>query len=159
MPLGKRSASTTIVPSAARLTCQQSSMFTNWYPASFIPVLTTASVISRISLSLTSHPNLFQLFHPIGGVAAIFVDCALALCGDAATTSKPNVASKEKAAPACRQDFLAVLLFTIITPVLDAQIIQRAEQPTRVIPRAMFARGTCFFFVARRALHHRRCFS
>jgi hypothetical protein len=38
-----------------------------------------------------------------------------------------------------------VLLFTI-TPVLDAQIIQCADQPASVIPRAVFARGTRFFF-------------
>src|ERR1700730_7632688 len=129
MPLGKRSASTTIVPSAARLTCQQSSMFTNWYPASFIPVLTIASVISRISLSLTSHPNLFQLFQPIGGVAAILVDCASAVCGDVPMTTKPSIVSKRKAAAGSRQDFRAVVLFTIITPVLDAEIIKPVPQP------------------------------
>src|SRR5579859_5229727 len=35
-----------------------------------MPVVTTASAISRISLSLTLQPNLFQLFQPMGGVAA-----------------------------------------------------------------------------------------
>src|SRR6202158_2817993 len=89
-----------------------------------MPVLTTASAISRINLSLTSHPNLFQLFQPIGGVTAIFVDCASAVGGDAAKTSNPNVASKRKAPPACRHDFLAAMSFTPITSVLDAQIIQ-----------------------------------
>src|SRR6267143_2793853 len=42
-----------------------------------MPLLTTASAISRMSLSLTLQPNLFQLFHPIGGVGAREADvCA-----------------------------------------------------------------------------------
>ena len=35
-----------------------------------MPDLTMASAISRIMSSLTLHPNLFQLFQPMGGVAA-----------------------------------------------------------------------------------------
>ena len=34
---------------------------------------TMASAVSRISFSLTSQPNLFQLFQPIGGVRASIV--------------------------------------------------------------------------------------
>src|SRR6266850_6732252 len=45
-----------------------------------MPLLTTASAISRMSLSLTLHPNLFQLFHPIGGVGARDAD----VCADVA---------------------------------------------------------------------------
>jgi hypothetical protein len=33
-----------------------------------MPVETIASAVSRISFSETLQPNLFQLFHPIGGV-------------------------------------------------------------------------------------------
>ncbi len=35
-----------------------------------MPVAIMASAISLMSCSLTLHPNLFQLFHPIGGVCA-----------------------------------------------------------------------------------------
>src|SRR5437667_9695113 len=35
-----------------------------------MPLLTMASAISRMTLSLTLQPNLFQLFHPMGGVGA-----------------------------------------------------------------------------------------
>src|SRR5882762_6335393 len=35
-----------------------------------MPLLTVASAVSRMSFSFTSQPNLFQLFHPIGVVAA-----------------------------------------------------------------------------------------
>src|SRR5208282_2765748 len=35
-----------------------------------MPLVTTASAISLISFSLTSQPNLFQLFQPMGGVRA-----------------------------------------------------------------------------------------
>src|SRR4051812_11136676 len=35
-----------------------------------MPELTIASAVSRISCSLMSQPNLFQLFHAIGGDAA-----------------------------------------------------------------------------------------
>src|ERR1700719_2950631 len=77
-----------------------------------MPEVTTASAISRISLSLTSHPNLFQLFHPIGGVAAIDADCAWMVGGNTAQTSKPIAASARKATRARKQDFRA---FTSIT--------------------------------------------
>src|SRR6266550_913204 len=49
-----------------------------------MPLLTTASAISRMSLSLTLHPNLFQLFHPIGGVGARDADA----CADVAGASR-----------------------------------------------------------------------
>ena len=35
-----------------------------------MPVATIASAVSRMSFSLTSQPNLFQLFQPMGGVRA-----------------------------------------------------------------------------------------
>src|SRR5260370_32888799 len=68
MPEGKRSASATMVPWASRLTCQQSSMFTNLKPAACMPLETIASAVSLISFSETTQANLFQLFHPLGGV-------------------------------------------------------------------------------------------
>src|SRR5260370_27533198 len=49
-----------------------------------MPLLTTASAISRMSVSLTLHPNLFQLFHPIGGVGARDAD----VCADVAGTRR-----------------------------------------------------------------------
>src|SRR5437868_12707745 len=70
MPFGKRCGSATMLPSLSRETCQQSSMTTYWYPASFMPDLTMASVMDLIRSSLTLQPNLFQLFQPIGGVGA-----------------------------------------------------------------------------------------
>src|SRR6187549_850181 len=57
-------------PFASRSPCQQSSMFTYMYPASFMPLVTMASAVSRIICSLTLHANLFQLFQPICGVLA-----------------------------------------------------------------------------------------
>ena len=44
------------------------------YPAFAIPDFTIASAISRIILSLTWFRNLFQLFHPMGGVLASPLD-------------------------------------------------------------------------------------
>src|SRR4051812_10283321 len=80
MPEGKRCASAWMKPRLSREPCQQSSILTYWYPASRMPLATMASAVSRMSASLTLHWNLFQLFHPIGGVFASCVNfCALAL--------------------------------------------------------------------------------
>src|SRR6476661_1968757 len=46
-----------------------------------------ASAIWRIRSSLTLQPNLFQLFHPMGGVAASELSCAERKDG---ATSRPN---------------------------------------------------------------------
>src|SRR5436305_6781793 len=70
MPCGNRCGSTTMLALASRLTCQQSSMFTYVYPASFMPDFTTASAIPLIKSSLTLQANLFHEFHPMGGVRA-----------------------------------------------------------------------------------------
>ncbi len=48
-------------------------MTTYSYPASFRPCSTKASAVSRTRASLMSGPNVFQLFHPIGGVRASMV--------------------------------------------------------------------------------------
>src|SRR5208283_2806210 len=74
MPCGKRCGSATMLPCASRLTCQQSSMLTYTYPASFIPDLTIASAMSLIMSSRTLQANLFHEFQPIGGVRARFAD-------------------------------------------------------------------------------------
>ena len=82
---------------SSRLTCQQSSMFTYMYPASFIPDLTTASAIPLIMSSLTLHWNLFQEFQPIGGVSARFAEGeapAWAEDGRTAMTHIKNMAEK-----------------------------------------------------------------
>src|SRR5215471_8958420 len=67
---------------ASRLTCQQSSMFTYSYPASFMPDFTTASAMLLIMSSLTLQPNLFQEFQPMGGVTARFADGDVISCAD-----------------------------------------------------------------------------
>src|ERR1700726_1012943 len=78
MPDGNRCGSARIFPLLSRPTCQQSSMTTYSYPAACIPLLTMASAASRINCSLTLQPNLFQLFHPIGGVPANMSSAACA---------------------------------------------------------------------------------
>src|SRR5579862_6233140 len=50
------------------------------YPASFIPDFTTASAMLLMRSSLTSQPNLFHEFHPMGGVRARFADGDLLSC-------------------------------------------------------------------------------
>src|SRR3954469_24239141 len=70
MPEGNRWGSATMRPWPSRLTCQQSSITRYWYPASFMPVETRASAVALSRDSLTLQPNLFQLFQPMGGVAA-----------------------------------------------------------------------------------------
>src|ERR1700693_5393500 len=74
MPCGKCCGSTTMLALASRLTCQQSSMLTSRYPASFMPDFTTASSMPLIKSSLTLQANLFQEFHPMGGVSARFAE-------------------------------------------------------------------------------------
>src|SRR6266478_4426735 len=80
MPLGKRCGSTTMLPSLSRETCQQSSITTYWYPASFIPDFAMASAMPLIMSSLTLQANLFQLFQPMGGVNARLTEGAGLSC-------------------------------------------------------------------------------
>src|ERR1700676_440996 len=80
MPCGKCCASATMLPLASRLTCQQSSMLTYTYPASFMPDFTTASAMPLIKSSLTLQANLFQEFHPMGGVSARFAEGEVFSC-------------------------------------------------------------------------------
>src|ERR1700693_1393647 len=87
MPDGKCLGSATMFPLPSRSTCQQSSMTMYWYPASFMPEATIASAICRIRSSLTLQPNLFQLFHPIGGVLANALSCADSSTGATSTTT------------------------------------------------------------------------
>src|SRR5579864_896933 len=76
MPEGKRCGSATMFPCLSRETCQQSSITTYWYPASFMPDFTIPSAMLLIRSSLTLQANLFQLFHPMGGVSARFAEGA-----------------------------------------------------------------------------------
>src|ERR1019366_456387 len=62
-----------------------------WYPASFIPDFTIASAICLIVSSLTLQANLFQLFHPIGGVAARGAACADPIAHNAAIVTIRNL--------------------------------------------------------------------
>src|SRR4051794_27260799 len=60
-----------------------------------MPDVTIASAIPRTSSSLTLHPNLFQVFHPIGGVRASpfeVSDCA----SETAVNSEHRVADRHK---------------------------------------------------------------
>src|SRR6266404_1754936 len=109
-----------------------------------MPVLTMASAISRISLSLTSHPNLFQLFQPIGGVAAMVADCALAVCGNKPLASRQNIASTSRAVPACRQDFLAITSFTSTPSFGRADYTVSENNLPTDIRRGVIAQGTSF---------------
>src|SRR6267143_4211817 len=84
-----------------------------------MPELTTASAISRINLSLTSQPNLFQLFHPIGGVGAILTDCASAVRGEMTPPRRRIVPSTNTPAPPCAHVFLTALSF-ISPPICGA---------------------------------------
>src|SRR5580700_11779230 len=59
------------------------------YPASFMPDETMASAAARTSSSFTLPAKRFQLFHPMGGVAARVVVCANSVEG------KSNAASSK----------------------------------------------------------------
>ena len=80
---------------ASRLTCQQSSMLTYTYPASFMPDFTTASAISLIMSSLTLQPNLFHEFHPMGGVGASPAEGDCAKVNDANSRTEKKTAEKK----------------------------------------------------------------
>src|ERR1700733_6316415 len=56
-----------------------------------MPDLTTASAMFLIMSSLTLQPNLFQEFHPMGGVRARFAD------GDALSCCAPELATSSSA--------------------------------------------------------------
>src|SRR5689334_18435604 len=60
-----------------------------------MPEVTIASAISRMSLSLTLQPNLFQLFQPMGGVAPTEG------CWATAETGKQAKARKRKTMMRC----------------------------------------------------------
>src|ERR1051326_7084231 len=96
MPCGKRCASATTLPLASRLTCQQSSMLTYTYPASFIPDFTIASAMPLIMSSLTLQANLFHEFQPIGGVSAKLADGAGLTCANIPTTRDTTKKDVEK---------------------------------------------------------------
>src|SRR5712691_11990906 len=82
-----------------------------------MPVLTTASAISRISLSLTSQPNLFQLFQPMGGVAATAgVACACAARGRVAP-AKARIRTERNAEIARQEPGAGVFWSTMIGPL------------------------------------------
>src|SRR5579864_7130217 len=95
MPCGKRCGSATMLPLESRLTCQQSSIFTYTYPASFIPDFTTASAMPLIRSSLTLQANLFHEFHPMGGVNARFAEGTLFSCADRTVTKSSRQANKK----------------------------------------------------------------
>src|SRR5215471_5864269 len=65
------------------------------YPASFIPDFTTASAMPLIMSSLTLQPNLFQEFHPMGGVRARFAETVV--CSWANDTETRNEATRQNA--------------------------------------------------------------
>ena len=82
-----------IFPSASRVPSHPSSMLMYWYPAAFIPLVTIASAWARIMESSILGPNLFQLFHPIGGVGESFAAeplCAGLIGHRVAATASPR---------------------------------------------------------------------
>src|SRR6266568_364427 len=85
-----------MLPLASRLTCQQSSMLTYTYPASFMPDLTTASAMPLIRSSLTLQANLFHEFQPMGGVSARFADTEDVSCATTAGAKRKMTKSKRK---------------------------------------------------------------
>src|SRR5713226_8515820 len=81
-----------------------------------MPVLTTASAISRISLSLTLQPNLFQLFQPMGGVAATAgVACACA-AGGRAVAARARIRNERNAEITRQEPGAGVFWLTMIGP-------------------------------------------
>src|SRR5256884_875146 len=62
-----------------------------------MPLLTTASAISRMSLSLTLQPNLFQLFQPIGGVGARDADVCADVAGARRAAKAPTTRQARRA--------------------------------------------------------------
>src|SRR5919197_6455281 len=85
-----------------------------------MPVLTTASAISRISFSLTLQPNLFQLFQPIGGVLAspLSSERARAPDADAHMTSERH---------SSRQQQRNVMILSVLTPRRPPSSFNRAR--------------------------------
>src|ERR1700733_4219087 len=65
-----------MLPLASRLPSHVSSILMYRYPASFMPEETMASAAARTSLSVTLPAKRFQLFQPMGGVAANVLVCA-----------------------------------------------------------------------------------
>src|SRR5258708_885143 len=71
MPLGNLTGSATTLPLASRsFDSQASSSTTYLYPASLMPLATSASAVSLTKDSLIFPANVFQVFQPIGGVGA-----------------------------------------------------------------------------------------
>src|ERR1017187_8598438 len=106
MPCGKCCGSTTMLPLASRLTCQQSSMLTYTYPASFMPDFTTESAMPLIKSSLTLQANLFQEFHPMGGVSARFAEGEVLSCATRAVTKSIMQKKNKKMAERTRRIFM-----------------------------------------------------
>src|SRR5450755_1112751 len=59
-----------------------------------MPLLTMASAMDWISVSLTSQPNLFQLFQPMGGVSARLSSAPRALAGT--NTERKTIVNRRK---------------------------------------------------------------
>src|SRR5262249_831505 len=65
-----------------------------------MPDFTIASAIPRIISSLTLQPNLFQLFHPMGGVSARLADGA-AFCAKRAAQASIKTAAHNRRVIVC----------------------------------------------------------
>src|SRR5690349_19277220 len=87
MPPGHSLVSTTMLPAASRVPCHHpSSMLTYWYPASFRPRDTSASVCALMTLALMFAAKLFHDALPIGGAATTAAALAAAAAVDVAGT-------------------------------------------------------------------------
>ena len=87
MPPGHSLVSTTMLPAASRVPGHHpSSMLTYWYPASFRPHDTSASVCALMTLALMFAAKLFHDALPIGGAATTAAALAAAAAVDVAGT-------------------------------------------------------------------------
>src|SRR5882762_4098588 len=113
-----------------------------------MPVLIIASAVSRINGSLTLHANLFQLFQPMGGVAASCGDDApLEVCAPAivpfatATKARRTVLSAHREiliAPSIDLDHrnsFAVGVFIVQSPQINRAARARPRTSDRERPR------------------------
>src|SRR5436190_10230595 len=79
-----------------------------------MPLLTIASTMPRMSVSLTLQPKLFQLFQPMGGVSAkpLLKLAGLARLGVGALTN--SVLILNTSASPTEKQFLSIRLFVMI---------------------------------------------
>src|SRR5579864_1048402 len=100
-----------------------------------MPDFTMASAIPRTSSSLTLQPNLFQEFHPIGGVSArpleTALSCANAIAANSEKTIKASISAFFIASPAQRtfvSDRRPTEKYVIAGPRIELEPLSRCGQ-------------------------------